>query len=94
MPTGVLRFCLEYASKDEAAPGGVLTVVRERFADLAAGDLGELVGAAYDFRNNFIPHAKQELTDRTQAENGLKQWVVAIRALHEAAGHQAVADVV
>src|SRR5205823_1778695 len=51
MPVGVLRFCLEYAAKEEQAPAGVLSAVRERFRDLANTDLAPLLGEVYDFRN-------------------------------------------
>ena len=44
-PIGVLRFCLDYAAKDEEAPGGVLVAVRERFSDLANTGLGGLLGS-------------------------------------------------
>lgn len=83
MPTGVLRFCLDYAEKDEEAPGGVLTLVRERFADLASSDLRDSLAATYAFRNNFIAHEKEQLSDRQRAEEGLRLWVHTLRELHE-----------
>ncbi len=83
MPVGLLRFCLDYSAKDEEAPEGVLAAVRERFADLAESDLGELLGSAYDFRNTYIAHAKKDLTERLVAEDGLKQWITAVQRLQE-----------
>jgi type III restriction enzyme len=90
-PIGVLRFCLEYAAKDEDAPGGVLAAVRERFSDLADTDLGDLLGTVYDFRNTFIAHVKDELGDRTKAEEALRQWIRAIERLNEVASKERLA---
>jgi type III restriction enzyme len=75
MPTGLLRFCVEYANKDDDAPPGVLDAVRERFADLAGSDLPGLITEVYEFRNTYIAHAKAELTDRPQAEDALRRWI-------------------
>ena len=82
MPVGLLRFCLEYAAKDEDAPGGILVAVRERFSNLADTDLGELLGAVYDFRNTYVAHSKDELDDRAKAEEALHRWIDAIHKLN------------
>src|SRR5262249_28573848 len=81
MPVGVLRFCLEYASKDEQAPPGVLSAVREGFRDLAETDLVTLLGDVYDFRNRYVAHSKDELDDLAKAESALHRWIDAIRRL-------------
>jgi type III restriction enzyme len=86
MPVGLLRFCLDYAQKDEDAPAGVLAAIREAFPDLSQSELAGLLGAAYDFRNTYVAHVKQELTDRKQAEEGLRGWIEAVRRLTEVAG--------
>jgi type III restriction enzyme len=92
MPIGLLRFCIEYAAKEQPAPGGILAAVRQRFSDLATTDLGERLGAAYDFRNTYIAHVKEELTARKTAEDGLREWIDAITRLHSvAAGSTAAA---
>jgi type III restriction enzyme len=92
-PIGILRFCLEYASKGEEAPGGVLVAVRERFSDLADTDLSDLLGTVYDFRNTFIAHVKDELSDRRKADEALRQWIGAIKRLNELAARERAADV-
>ena len=81
MPVGMLRFCLQYAAKDEKAPDGVLAAVRERFSDLAGTDLGLLLGDVYDFRNTYIAHSKDELDDRAKAEEALHRWIEVIHKL-------------
>jgi len=91
MPTGLLRFCLGYAKKDAEAPGGIFSQVRERFADLAATDMADELDSIYDFRNTYIAHVKEELTDRKQAERALRQWVKAILELREAATREPLA---
>jgi len=91
-PIGVLRFCLDYAAKDEEAPGGVLVAVRERFSDLADTDLSELLGTVYDFRNTFIAHVKDDLGDRAKADEALRQWIKAIERLNEIAAREPAGD--
>lgn len=81
MPVGLLRFCLEYAAKDDPAPAGVLSSVRSQFGDLAREDLAALLGEVYDFRNTYVAHVKEELTNETDAEGALRQWVRALVAL-------------
>jgi hypothetical protein len=80
---GVLRFCLDSASKDGQAPNGVLSAVRERFSNLAETDLNELLGTVFDFRNTFVAHVKDELGDRAEADEALRSWIKAIERLHE-----------
>ena len=83
MPVGVLCFCLQYATKNEAAPSGIFTAVRERFGQLAETNLGELLGEVYDFRNTYVAHSKDELDDRAKAEQALHRWIDVIRTLSE-----------
>ncbi len=91
MPVGLLRFCLDYAAKEDEAPGGVLNAVRERFGDLADTGLGALLEEVYDFRNKFIAHAKDELDDRAEAEDALRKWIEAIERLAEIAAMEPTA---
>ena len=90
MPTGVLRFCLDYARKEQPAPEGVLTAVRSRFGDLADSDLRGLLAETYAFRNDFIAHEKKQLLDRKTAEEGLRLWVTTIERLYGLTGSAAV----
>jgi type III restriction enzyme len=92
MPTGLLRFCVEYAGKNEPAPDGILAAVRERFADLAVSDLGAVLEDVYEFRNTYIAHVKAELTDRAAAEEGLRCWIEAIQRLTEVVESEPVAS--
>jgi type III restriction enzyme len=89
MPIGVLRFCIDYAAKDAKAPEGVLTVVREQFADLSESGLGDSLQHVYEFRNVYVAHSKDELDDAPRAEEALRQWVALIKELNERSGAEA-----
>jgi len=84
MPSGLLIFCLDYAAKPDDPLPGVFTSVRSRFSTLAKTDLPGLVKEFYEFRNNYVAHAKAELGDRERAREALGNWVRALLALHEA----------
>lgn len=82
-PVGLLRFCINYADSDDSAPPGILTTVRAKFGDLVESDLTRLVGDVYDFRNSYVAHVDEELTERAKAESGLKKWVEAVLRMYE-----------
>lgn len=85
MPTGLLAFCLDYASKTTEPMPGVLTTVRSRFADLAATPLKNLLDKVYEIRNTYIAHEKQEpLTDAAAARQALRTWLEALSLLNNA----------
>ena len=75
MPTGLLLFCLDYASKDRPGVSGVLAAVRSAFHDLAGGEVPMLLRAQYDFRNEYIAHEKREpLRSVNAARDALETW--------------------
>ncbi len=75
MPTGLLLFCLDYASKDEPGRGGIFDAVRTSFRDLVATDLPGRLKAQYDFRNEYIAHEKREpLRSEEAAREALQIW--------------------
>ncbi len=84
MPTGLLIDCLKYAAKDTKPFPGVFTSIRTRLAALATPALIELLGGFYEFRNTYVAHAKEELTDAERTREGLKTWVATLLALHDA----------
>jgi type III restriction enzyme len=84
MPTGVLSFCFDYASKNAESPPGIYAAVRKRFADLAATDLPKQMKDVYDFRNTYIAHQKAELTDIARTREALREWIGALVGLHRA----------
>ena len=75
MPTGVLRFCLEYADKSADHVGGVFEAIRRNFRDLRGNGLLSLLTDVYDFRNKYVAHQDEDLKDASVARVALKQWV-------------------
>jgi len=75
MPIGVLRFCLEYAESRADHVGGVFESIRKNFRDLCGSGLLTMLSTVYDFRNKYIAHQDEELTDVGLARLALKQWV-------------------
>ncbi|MFH0982209.1 MAG: DEAD/DEAH box helicase family protein [Planctomycetota bacterium] len=88
MPTGLLGFCLEYASKDTEPLAGIFASIRRRFADLKGTGVKVLLDQVYEFRNTFIAHAKQELTDPAVTRAALETWAKALETLHAALAPQ------
>lgn len=83
MPTGLLLDCLKYASKVSDSVPGIFTSVRQRLAEVATPTLIEILGAFYGFRNTYVAHAKEELTDPEKTREGLKNWIDTLLALHD-----------
>lgn len=82
MPTGLLLFCCQYASKDGPGAGGVLSEVRGRFRDLSGSDLEDLLAQQYSFRNEYIAHEKKEpLRSSEAAREALTVWTAALLGL-------------
>lgn len=84
MPTGALSFCLDYAAKVAEPLPGIYGGVRRQFAGLAKTELPKQVKDIYEFRNTYIAHQKEELTDLVRAKNALREWIAALVALHRA----------
>ena len=75
MPTGVLKFCLEYAESPTDNIGGVFASIRKNFRPLRGTGLLKLLNEVYDFRNTYIAHQEKNLTDVNEARGALKKWV-------------------
>jgi type III restriction enzyme len=75
MPTGILKFCLEYAESPGGQIGGVFESIRQNFSDLNGGGLLPLLGDVYDFRNTFVAHQEKELKDVGETRKALKKWI-------------------
>ena len=72
---GLLRSCFDYALNDKTKLGGVFEAVRESFRLPGSRKLLDRVTAVNDFRNGYIAHPEQELTDKALTERNLKHWV-------------------
>jgi type III restriction enzyme len=79
MPIGLLQWCLEYARQSRHESSGVFAVIRSKFADVARTDLLEDVTRIYEFRNRYVAHQDEQLTDARTAKAALGEWA---RGLH------------
>lgn len=80
-PLGLLSFCLDHARRG-SGPRGVFAAVREGFA--GDTDLYEAVQGINQFRNGYVAHGQEEVTDADQAEEAMKQWIDGLWALWKA----------
>jgi type III restriction enzyme len=86
MPTGLLLFCIEYASSTKPAEPGVLELVKQRFAELHGSELETQLRSQYEFRNTYVAHEKYEPLQSVEAARGaLRTWIDALRSLRESA---------
>lgn len=85
MPTGVLLFCLDYASKERQSTG-IFAAICEEFQEDAQTDLPDLLQRQYDFRNEYIAHEKREpLRSEEAAREGLGVWIDTLVSLRRVA---------
>lgn len=85
MPTGLVIFCIEYAGGKKSHDVGVLTVVKEQFAEFAGSGLEQRVREQYEFRNTYVAHEKHEpLQSVEAAREGLANWIGTLVALRAA----------
>jgi type III restriction enzyme len=84
MPTGLLVFCLDYASGASETLPGIFSTIRKHFRDLSGSPLRDLVQRVYEFRNTYIAHQKAELTDPATTKDALRIWIEAMGAANTA----------
>ena len=77
-PIGLLRWCLQYSRQPDDAAVAVFQVVRRRFSGLPDG-VYKLVSNLNTFRNDYIAHQKNELTDPAIARKALQEWASGLR---------------
>lgn len=75
---GNLLFCLNYATSDSYSGvnvGGVWQDVREAFCSQEYTDLVPIITDMYAFRNTYVAHGGEPLTDVEIAEKAMRKWV-------------------
>jgi type III restriction enzyme len=82
-PLGLLRGCLNYALNDKSRIGGVFDAIRNRFKVQGGRDLLATVTDMNNFRNSYVAHQENDLTDAKLAEENLRRWVQGLRRLSE-----------
>jgi type III restriction enzyme len=83
MPVGVLAFCLEYAEGSSYPLPGIFASIRRQFAAMAATALKALIHETYEFRNTYVAHEKQSLTDNATTKRALHGWIETLQTLHQ-----------
>lgn len=83
-PIGLLRQCLDYALNDNTRLSGVFDSLKAKFKVKGGRDLLSLVKSINDFRNNYVAHQEQELTDAKLAEEQLKVWIKGLHIISKA----------
>ncbi|HEV2328878.1 MAG TPA: DEAD/DEAH box helicase family protein [Verrucomicrobiae bacterium] len=81
-PIGLLRWCLQYARKPNAAVGGVFDVVGKQFSAMP-DEIYRLVSSINTFRNDYVAHQEKELTDPVLARKALGEWALGLRRVWE-----------
>ncbi len=74
MPIGVLRWSLNYAKSPRPSFGGIFGTIKQRFGTIATKEFVKEVERINSFRNSYIAHQEQELSDVAQAREALKGW--------------------
>ncbi|MCH9055881.1 DEAD/DEAH box helicase family protein [Synechococcus sp. PCC 6716] len=78
---GLLRSCLDYALNDTTKIGGVFEALQTQLRFQGGRKLLETVTRINDFRNTYIAHQEQELTDKNLAKQELKIWIEALHRI-------------
>ncbi len=92
MPMGLLEFCLDYARRTTSPPGGIFNSVRSRFAKFKETQLCSTVNEIYTFRNTYVAHQNQELTDVAVSKKALRAWITGLQAIYRAHHLQRLVD--
>jgi type III restriction enzyme len=83
---GVLLFCLSYAQEWKLGVGGIWQAVEQAFGDPRDRSLYSSLSEVNTFRNRYVAHAEEMLTDPEEAQKRMKQWILCIHLLGAAAG--------
>jgi type III restriction enzyme len=74
-PLGLLKFCLDYSENDQYNIAGVFESIKKHFKKYNGSGLLDSVNIVADFRNKFVAHQEEPLTDVNLTKNGLKAWI-------------------
>ena len=77
-PISLLRSCLDYAQNETIELGGVFVTIRSRFGGGRNQGLLSLAKQVNAFRNNYVAHQKEQITDANRAKEELKAWINAL----------------
>ena len=74
-PLGLLRNCLDYALDDHTKLTGVFEALKSELRFTGARKLLDTAAKINDFRNEYVAHQKDRLTDSTRAKQALVSWI-------------------
>ncbi|MDA3949473.1 MAG: DEAD/DEAH box helicase family protein [Spirochaeta sp.] len=83
-PTGLLRNCLQFALEDTSDVGGVFLAVKQVFDFNGAGHMLQAVSRVNDFRNHYVAHQENKLSEYDMALAELEHWVNVLVMLSKA----------
>lgn len=81
---GNLLFCLSFGTSDRflgLQVGGVWEDVPEAFSDSQYSSMLPVLTEMNDFRNQYIAHGEQVLTDLALAESAMRTWITGLKLL-------------
>lgn len=81
--TGTLVFCLEVANQWQTIPPGVWQAVKAEFDGPEFAALHTELNTLNEFRNNYVSHDENDLTDTEVACTALAQWTRCLAMLYE-----------
>lgn len=80
-PIGLLKFCLVFDNRRDKL-GGIFQAVVDGFGPYRDSELVDMVETVNEFRNTYIAHQEEILSDVEQAKVNLKYWIKTIVALY------------
>ncbi len=83
-PIGLLRFCLDYSKNYHYEVGGVFVSINDAFSKFNDTDLLETVTSINNFRNTYVAHTDNTLTDPKEARERLVEWIVGLYKIYKA----------
>jgi type III restriction enzyme len=81
-PIGLLRECLQFARDSKKPVAPVFDCVRKEFQK-DSDETYKLVSRINTFRNTYVAHQKEDLTDLVKAKEALVEWTVGLRRIWE-----------
>lgn len=82
-PLGLLRTCFDYALNDNAKLTGVFDALKSEFRITGGRKLLDRVTSINDFRNKYVAHQTDRLTDPQLAKKALVEWIEGLQQLWE-----------
>jgi type III restriction enzyme len=83
-PLGLLAFCLDYSKSYFFDIGGIFKAIKDGFSKFNETDLHGTISDINEFRNQFVAHQEQSLTDVDKARDALIKWIIGLYKIYSA----------